>query len=262
MIGRGRKMKIYVFGSCSGTEPFPDRHHTSWALEVDGRLYWFDAGEGCAHTAHTMGVDLHAVSEIFISHPHMDHVGGLPHLLWTIRKLYTRTKSLPKFGDISVYVSNAESFGGVMAMLKNAEGHYRAPYQTICRKLCDGVIFQNDDVTVTAKHNGHLPDTEEGHQAFSFLIDAKGKRIVYTGDLGEFEEIEDLLADGCDVLLTETGHHEPVETCELLRERGIGQIYFLHHGRPIMHHFDELLADCRRVMSNVTFCNDRDIFEI
>ncbi|MDD6563518.1 MAG: hypothetical protein PUF08_00410, partial [Clostridiales bacterium] len=64
-------MKFYIFGSCSGTEPFKGRHHTAWALELNGRIYWFDAGETCSYTAHLMGVELLAVSDIFISHPHM-----------------------------------------------------------------------------------------------------------------------------------------------------------------------------------------------
>ena len=75
-------MKLYVFGSCSGTEPMEGRHHTSVAFEINDRFYWFDAGENCSYTAHLMGVDLLKISDIFISHTHMDHIGGLANLLW------------------------------------------------------------------------------------------------------------------------------------------------------------------------------------
>lgn len=73
-------MKIYIFGSCSRTEPMEGRHHTAFAIEINGKVYWFDAGENCSHTAHLMGVDLLLVSDIFISHPHTDHVAGLVNL--------------------------------------------------------------------------------------------------------------------------------------------------------------------------------------
>jgi ribonuclease Z len=259
---KGHIMKLYVFGTCSGTEPFPNRHHTAWALELDGRVYWFDAGESCAHTAHVMGVDLLSVSDIFISHPHMDHVGGLPHLLWTIRKLSLRSKAQPKFGNVSVYIANKECFDGVMGMLLNAEGKYQASYRTLRKRVTDGVICTQDGITVTARHNLHVQPTAEGYQSFSFLIEAQGKRIVYTGDLASLDEIEEFLADGCDLLLTETGHHSPTEICTRMAERNVGQICFLHHGRPIMQNFDTLLAECRAIIPGVIFCNDKDVFEI
>lgn len=253
-------MKLYIFGTCSGTEPFLDRHHTSWALEYNGRVYWFDAGEGCAHTAYLMGVDLLAVSDIFITHPHMDHIGGLPHLLWTIRKLYTRTDTLPKYGDISVYASNSESFDGVMAMLKNSEGGYKAPYKTVFNKIADKKMFSGD-ITVTAKHNLHIAPTNEGYQSYSFIIDAAGKRIVYTGDIASLDELDALVCDGCNLLLIETGHHDATKICERVKSKGIEHVYFLHHNRKIIQNYDEMLIKCKEIMPDVTFCNDKDVFE-
>ena len=36
----------------------PDLHYSSWAMDYDGGLDWFDAGESCSHTAHVAGMDL------------------------------------------------------------------------------------------------------------------------------------------------------------------------------------------------------------
>ena len=76
-----------------------------------------------------------------------------------------------------------------------------------------------------------------GYRSFSFVIDADGRRIVYTGDVASLEEMDALVADGCDVLLCETGHHKPIEICALAKTRGVGRVYFLHHGRYIMQNY-------------------------
>ena len=38
-------LKFTFLGTCSGTEPMPERHHQSFVVEVGGLYYWFDAGE-------------------------------------------------------------------------------------------------------------------------------------------------------------------------------------------------------------------------
>ena len=256
-------MKIYIFGSCSGTEPFVGRHHTSFAIETEGRIFWFDAGEGCAHTAHVMGVDLLRVSEIFISHPHMDHVGGLPHLLWTIRKLDGVTKRTPVFGDVTVYTPSVDSFYGTMAMLNYSNKSERPySYQFLCQRVQEGVVFKNESVTVTAIPTMHMPINDDGPQSYSYIFEAEGKRVVYSGDYKENEELGRAVGEGCDLLLSETGHHNPIEICEYLKGKRVSKNCFLHHGRMILGDYDGVLEKCRLVDPGVTICNDGDVFEI
>ena len=257
-------MKLYIFGSCSGTEPMQGRHHTSLAFEINGRFYWFDAGESCSYTAHLMGVDLLSVSEIFVSHPHMDHVGGLGNLLWNIRKLVWRKDTQPKYGNISVYIPSKETFDGILSILQNAEGNYKNEYETIYKNVSDGLLFENSDIKVSAFHNLHLPKAEDGWKSFSYLIFAEGKKIIYSGDLEGLDDISELLSGGCDLLLMETGHHSADTICRQIADAGynIKEIYFLHHGRAILGDFDGELQKCRKIISSVKFCSDKDIFDL
>ena len=257
-------MKIYAFGTCAGTEPMPGRHHTSLALEVNNRIYWLDAGECCSYTAHLMGVDLLKVSDIFISHPHMDHVGGLGNLLWNIRKLTRVTKRSTYYGDVNVYLPNMKTFEGIMTMLRQTEGGYACKYQTIGHKITDSVLLENDSIKVEALHNFHLQPTEEGWQSYSFRISAEGKRIIYSGDLKDIYDIDQYLSEGCDILFAETGHHAAEDVCQKIVDKGynIGCLYFFHHGRPLMDNYDETLARCKNIFGNVVFCNNGEEFNI
>ena len=257
-------MKLYIFGSCSGTEPKPDRHHTALAFEINKRLYWFDAGENCSYTAHLMGLDLLCVSDIFISHPHMDHVGGLTNLLWTIRKMTIVTKELPRYNSITVHTPNLNVYNGARMILRDTEGGFDIQYPLTANKVSDGLVLKNDDIEVTAQHNLHMPENENGFQSFSYQILAEGKKIIYSGDVKAIEEIENLIQSDCDVLLMETGHHCPQEICQKIVQNkwDVKKLIFVHHGRQILYNYDELLPKCRAIFENTHFCNDKDIFEI
>ena len=104
------KASILFFGTCAGTEPIPGMQHSAFAIRVGEFYYWFDAGEGCSYTAHLLGIDLLKVEKIVISHPHIDHVGGLANLLWTIRKISLMSKQLPRYDGNHVYMPYQPTF--------------------------------------------------------------------------------------------------------------------------------------------------------
>ena len=257
-------MKIYIFGSCSGTEPMEGRHHTAFAIEINGKVYWFDAGENCSHTAHLMGVDLLSVSDIFISHPHIDHVGGLANLLANVNKLSYVKNTIPNSGDITVHMPNDETFDGVMAIMKNSDYDYDKKYKTIKKRIKEGVIFKDENISVEALHNNHMPKLDDEWVSYSFLIEAEGKRIIYSGDVRGIDDLVPFIHDGCDALFMETGHHFPENVCQKIVDSGydVKNLYFLHHGRKILYDYEGELTKCHKIIPTVTICNDKDIYTI
>lgn len=227
--------RIYILGSCSGTEPKPDRHHTAWVLEHKDQFYWFDAGENCSYTAHLMGLDLLKVRNIFISHPHMDHVGGLENLLWNIRKL-TIVRSVSSLEPVTVFTPSQPQFDAVRGVLAETEGNFQSCFELDSRKITDGILLDDGSVRVEARHNLHLGIPENGDwKSFSFRIAAAGKTIVYSGDVRSIDDL-DGWTEHCDWLLMENGHHSPEKVCRQLREKGarIGHLLWVHHGRAVL----------------------------
>ncbi|MBQ2734833.1 MAG: MBL fold metallo-hydrolase [Clostridia bacterium] len=229
-------IKLTFLGTCSGTEPMPNRHHSSFVMEVDGILYWFDAGENCSHRAHTMGLDLTRVRAVFLSHMHIDHTGGLANLLFTINKI-TRIHKIPHINNnaYDVFAADLAAFENIqrVAFYPSVESNTRVT--VTAHQVADGVVFDDGRVRVTAFHNTHLKETgENGWHAYSYVIEAEGKRIVFSGDVGAPAELDGCMAGGCDALIMETGHHSLDDVCRYAAQQGARRLLLTHHHRSMM----------------------------
>lgn len=67
------------------------------------------------------------------------------------------------------------------------------------------------------------------------MIEAEGKRIVYSGDVLTPDELDPIVNSQCDLLIMETGHHKVSAICEYARTRGARSLIFNHHGREILN---------------------------
>lgn len=257
-------MKIRVLGSLSGTEPFPTRNHTSWVLELDnGSVYWFDAGENCSRTAYLAAVDMLNVKDIFISHPHYDHLGGLMNVFSTMRKMRALDGDR-EYRSVNLHLPVAEMAEPFDLLMKSVDAY---PLFTDVKidTLFDGMVFDNGEIKVEVRGNEHIAKREDGtFRAFSFRITAQDKVIIYSGDT----HTADVFADWtrkCDIVLMESGHHKPAEVCAKWKadNSDIGKILFVHHGRTFLNTPTQCrLASNHAWGSEVFFAEDNMVVEL
>jgi len=84
--------------------PAGDRNQSAQALQVHGRLFLIDCGEGTQYAMARFGIPMMKLDTVFISHIHGDHVFGIFGLLSTLgmkgRQMPLNIFAPPSFGPI------------------------------------------------------------------------------------------------------------------------------------------------------------------
>ena len=71
---------LTILGSNSAA-PAHNRHQSAQFLQVENYYFLIDCGEGTQMQLNRYRAKLNRINHIFISHLHLDHWGGLRHLL-------------------------------------------------------------------------------------------------------------------------------------------------------------------------------------
>ena len=167
---------------------------------------------------------------------------------------------------IQVHIPDLSVFEGVMAMLRASEGNYETVFHLDPHLVRDGVLYDRDGFKLTAFHNYHLGTPKPGlpFLSYTFLVEAEGKKVLFSGDFLDFSEIAPQM-EGCDMVFLETGHHTAAGLCQELKDSGIqvGKVVFYHHGMEILLDCDGELAAAKAVLGGrVTFADDGSAYQL
>jgi len=161
------------------------------------------------------------LSAIFLSHLHPDHIYSLPMILLN-QKLYTHSNT-QVFIPCSKLVQDFLQATGLNCEVKD---------------LLNGRKERIGSFNITPFGNSHaqkisdiLPMTDLS--SYSFKIEADNHRILYSGDVGNFNEIIDLLdcTLSYDIVIIEGAHYDlsKIETMpDFLKNRMPKKVFLIH----------------------------------
>lgn len=182
--------KIIFTGTSSGY-PSKDRACSSFIAKTTSGLYQFDAGDGFSSSVQRRGLDVNNIGKIFISHLHPDHIAGL---FLELQFMYLIDRKKP----LDIFVP-AEAFNG---LVKATDLFYlfkeKFPFKYNFKPILSKPFYRDIELSVEAYPNLHLTGNikvikehkkSNKMQSFSFIIKVDNKRILYSGDLAQQDDI-------------------------------------------------------------------------
>ncbi len=159
-------MKLTILGCYSAT-PRALTNPTSQVLEIKGKMFLIDCGEGTQVQLRKQKIKFSRISHIFISHLHGDHFFGLPGLVSTFR-LLGREKELHIHGPKGIKEAIT-----LLLKLGDSWTDYPLYFHELTSKESE-VVFEDEKVTVSTiplKHrvytNGFLFTEKPGQRTLN-----------------------------------------------------------------------------------------------
>ncbi|WP_340818728.1 ribonuclease Z [Methanolobus sp. WCC4] len=134
-----------TFLGTGGSLPTPERNPSAVMVNREGELMLFDCGEGTQQQMMRAKTGMKALSSIFISHFHADHMLGIPGLIQTM-SFHGRTEPLKIYGPHWVHE---------FARILSALGYYKLRFEIDAIDLSPGDVIKRDDYSIMAIKTEH-----------------------------------------------------------------------------------------------------------
>lgn len=193
-------MKITFLGTSHGI-PSDIRFCTSTMIEVNGKLYFIDAGAPVIDLVLRNGKHPNDIKAVFCTHHHGDHTDGLLNLTdlctWAFREA--------SFDMYMTSMAVAEAFIKSVEAVEAPNGKF-ASDRLRFREVSEGKVYEDENVKVTYFPTRHC----EPMPSYAILVEAEGKKLLFTGDMSHFLAKEDFpkyaLENETDMLVCEMAH--------------------------------------------------------
>lgn len=221
--------KVTLLGT--GTpNPGPARFGPATLVEVGGEKLLFDCGRGATIRLWQLHIPLSAVTILFLTHLHSDHVVGIPDLWLTgwLATPYGNRMSpfrvLGPQGTRSMMKNLQLAYAWDIRVRPRDENRSAAGVAVAAEDIREGVVLERNGVKVTAFNVDHGAVLRP---ALGFRVDYNGHSVVISGDTRPSDNLIGF-SKGCDVLIHEVAQAKP----ELLRESDAARRIIGHHTTP------------------------------
>lgn len=258
-------MKLFTLGT-GAAWPDGDRSAPAFLVVVNDEPYLIDCGGGTSHQLMRVGVKPSSITNIFLTHVHIDHCVEFPSIVFG-SYLTGKQGSFNVYGPTGVKHFTESIFDDTYDFAKTMMQKLRGLEISInTSEFMDGVVFSNDDLTVTA-----LP-VQHGIETLAFKFVADGKTLVFSGDTAPCDNIVEIAKDA-DVLVIECsfpessgikkGHCIPSQVGEIAATARAKKIILTHLFPVCKGKEEEIIEEVKKHYNGEVFiANDLDEYVI
>jgi ribonuclease Z len=206
-----KDIRVTLLGTASGPRAFVDKAGISTLVEAGGERLLFDAGRGSMQRLVQAGFPMNAVTKLFLTHLHSDHVIGVPDLMlspWSAapeRKVPLEIWGPVGTRDMMRHLEEAFAFD--IHMRRDVDESFSPEgIKTLAHDIRAGKVYEKNGVTVTAflvSHGLVKP-------SYGYRVDYAGRSVALSGDTSPNDNLV-AVCRGVDVLI-----HEAIDV-EVLR---------------------------------------------
>ena len=198
-----KDIRVTLLGTASGPRAFVDKAGISTLVEAGGERLLFDAGRGSMQRLVQAGLPMNAVTKLFLTHLHSDHIIGVPDLMlspWAAapeRKVPLEVWGPEGTRDMMRHLEAA--FGFDIHMRRDVDESFSPDgIRMVAHDIQPGKVYEKNGVTVTAfvvTHGLVKP-------SYGYRVDYAGRSVALSGDTSPSDNLV-AVCKGVDVLIHE-----------------------------------------------------------
>ncbi len=256
-------MKIKTLGTSHG-DPTKTRFNSSNLVSEGGNCYLIDAGVPVDALLVREGVEFAKINSIFITHAHIDHIGGLPNLIHTMLKYKTNNHRTEIYLPEDVF---APMKSWLDAMHIGEFPTYNGFDEVIgIHIVSEGLIYEDDAVKVYAYGTKHVESPEKEYVSYAYLFETKRKRMLCSGDLCDnFRDFPTRAFDKpVDLCVCECTHYSAESAMPILKPLPVKKLIFNHVANAWEDRLGELdlINRCKELPYPYCVAHDGDEFTV
>ncbi len=201
--GVPKEIRVTLLGTASGPRVHAGMAGISTLIEAGGEHFLIDAGRGFMQRLVQAGFPMNAVTKLFLTHLHSDHVVDVPDLMLTPWSAQPERKvPLEVWGpdgtrDMMRHLQAAFAFD--IRMRRDVDESFSPDgIRAVVHDIREGRVYERNGITVTAflvAHGLVKP-------AYGYRVDYAGRSVAVSGDTGPSDNLV-AFCKGVDVLIHE-----------------------------------------------------------